>query len=165
LRGDRKSSRVVVSLGRVNVTGLKLAPPSVMMPRVPMASGGRFQNRIVLPEILVDPDDVFFTEASTQVLVQLRAQRVRHEAVGIREALDVRHASAHHQIADEHVIFGRLFARPVLVHQLVAQRVAELVVVAAERQGHPPFQILGKAEHAFRNETRENVGLLEMLVR
>src|SRR5688572_20939475 len=50
------------------------------------------------------------------------------------------------------------------VHELVPERIAELIVVAAERQRDASLQIFRETEHAFRNESGENVRLFEMLI-
>src|SRR5690606_37760571 len=101
-------------------------------------------------------------------------------------------------VADVHLIFGRLLARPVLgetfgppvhvlrrktpatgverldlgqlgdlegVDQLVAQRLEELRVVAAEREGDPAFEVFREPEDALGDEARVEVRLLEVLVR
>ena len=51
------------------------------------------------------------------------------------------------------------------VHQLVAQGMAELRQVAAERHGDAALQEIGRAQEAFRRDEREDVGLLEVHVR
>src|SRR5690606_30036572 len=51
------------------------------------------------------------------------------------------------------------------VHQFVPEGVAELCVVAPERERDASLQVLGEAEDAVRDEARKDIGLLEVLVR
>jgi hypothetical protein len=50
------------------------------------------------------------------------------------------------------------------MHELVTQRAAELLVIAAERQRDPALQVLREAEHAFRDVAGQNVRLLEVRI-